>query len=38
MPVSARRFLFLKPSVFVMDDLVIRAAPDEPVRWLHRPR
>ena len=36
MPVSARRFLFLKPSVYVVDDLVIRAAPDEPVRWILR--
>ena len=35
-PALARRFLFLKPSVYVVDDLVSGAAPDEPVRWLLR--
>lgn len=33
-PTLVRRFLFLKPSVFVVDDAVRQSAPGKPLRWL----
>ena len=33
-PTLVRHFLFLKPSVFVLDDLVRQTASDRSVRWL----
>ncbi len=33
-PVFIRRFIFLKPSTFVIDDRVRAPSPETPVRWL----